>query len=424
MNIAKLKLLLPSIGLLGVLVLSSGATLSSAPEKTKQGETANKSQETVLTSKVKQVFEDKSKKLSLDKIKDISSYNNVPIADIKSYPKKDSQGTVVLIPQSHKSPGSSNNDSVNDKPVKAQKQIYKILEHLNSSFGLNHILAEGKLENEGEKEKVSSMRKLKKLRDELVANMEDLKKNTQQTNPEVINELNHFVKKIDRKLYLAGAPYLLKTKNSSIQVVGVEDKELRKQSKEIVRNYLYQQDRIKELEGSSTNNKLALMSKKKKIIQLMELLKDNGNDSQEEIPLALTKIKQKAKSKDNREAQDAAEKTKRSYNKIKAFYNKKQQESRLKNQKRQAPSREDNPYDNIDDLSKLNQIHQKTKDKINDVVKNGRNVAIAENSKEFLENTNETHGILVFGAQHERGLIKELNKQNLNVVVVTPEIMK
>ena len=427
MSISKSHLVVIVLSSLGFLALFSvvyAYSDSMKLDKISKNKKVIKSQKSTSTNKK----EPKKAQKGLPQVKLASSsaYTKLPVADVETHRIQNSSGTVVLIPQSHKSPGSSESDKVNDKPTKAQKQIYRILEHIKNKFGVKDILAEGKIVNEDEKEKVASMKKLKEMRDTFARNVNKLKQNTTKEDTryrDQFEELNQFIKKIDRKLYLAGAPYLLKANDSSIKIAGIEDKKLRQKSKKIVRNYLYQQDRIKDLKSNEPSNKLMLMSKKKKLVKLMELLQGSDNNSQAEVPQVLTKLDQNTA--ENSNIDQIIEDTKQSYNKIKSYYLKKQRETKLKDDNPgDTPSRANNPYDKVNDLEKLQLMHKKTEDKINEVIKDGRNVAVAENTADYINSNPTSKGILVFGAQHKEGVIKELNKQNLSVIVITPEIMR
>ncbi len=85
-----------------------------------------------------------------------------------------------------------------------------------------------------------------------------------------------------------------------------------------------------------------------------------------------------------------------------------------------APSRKDNPYKSVKDLQKLQAMLNETESRIQTVVIDKRNQETAENFTKALKAGNTTVGILQFGAGHEEGLVKELNKQGITVIVVKP----
>ena len=63
--------------------------------------------------------------------------------------------------------------------------------------------------------------------------------------------------------------------------------------------------------------------------------------------------------------------------------------------------------------------HKHIRKKLNEIVLNQRNKETAENFSKGLWETNNNVGVLQFGAAHTKGLIRELNKQGLTVIVIT-----
>ena len=85
-----------------------------------------------------------------------------------------------------------------------------------------------------------------------------------------------------------------------------------------------------------------------------------------------------------------------------------------------VPLRQDNPYVNISDLSVIQSKIKDSEAKIQTVVIDQRNQETASNFADALKSNKTNIGILQFGAGHEDGLVKELNKKGLSVIVVVP----
>lgn len=87
---------------------------------------------------------------------------------------------------------------------------------------------------------------------------------------------------------------------------------------------------------------------------------------------------------------------------------------------RQSGQNDQNPFTNISDVKKLQNLLKESDKKIEATVMDQRNQDAAANVAKAFEEYHTDLGILQFGAAHEDGLVKELQKQGLNVVVITP----
>ena len=369
-------------------------------------------------------------------LKDIRSFKGLPVTSIKYYDVPNSKGTVIFIPQYHLNPGSSSDDSKNDSAQKNQEEIFKILENLHQKFNIELVMMEGELFGEVPVDKIALIASKVEKRNDLAASCELLEKafNKQSLSPSVEKSLlkgvDQQIAKTDREILLAGAPLKLKIENSTgnnnVILYGSENKDTQDESRVVVRDYIYLQDRMDQLNnlsrvGQSTSNSsnsslrtantLSLGNNGDNWLNLLEKL-----ISYDPLGGAFRTLESIAISKGNTDLGDLLKKTESLYSDL-AEGGKIQIAS--SSNASAGPSRSDNPYSSMIDKTQINNLMKQDEEKINSIVIDRRNRETAENFAKALNLENKKIGILQFGAGYEQGMVEELKKQGLSVVVIT-----
>lgn len=171
--------------------------------------------------------------------------SSLPVASTYASNVDNPKGTAILIPQIHRYPGSNVTDPLNDNAESAQKEAYQIMSYLTQNDNINLIMAEGDLYGPVSQEKINNLAQEINLRN-LLAQF----------------NFTSLVNLLDRDIFLAGAPYILKAKNNDINLYGGETESVYNESANIVRNYVYLTDRKTQLENGirTTTSPLALKS--------------------------------------------------------------------------------------------------------------------------------------------------------------------
>lgn len=382
------------------------------------------------------------------------TYANLPVGSVSSYPVQNSWGTVLLIPQFHRYPGTALADSSNDSAQVAQSQIYDIMSYVNKQYGIKFAMAEGDLYGPVPNEKITSLTDKISLRNEFSSGLDQLKKeigdNPSPADQQLLNDSTRLLATLDREIILQGAPYKLKAEGGNVNLYGSEVKSTQDKSATIVRNYIYLQDREKTLVqgnisqssgllsmlksgksqavgalsvnplnlgsqmnfgtqvgvGSKTNSTLAKLYQ-----QLLSRTQNGGNSLESDF----ITVESQASASGDSSLLGVLAKLRDTYYKIK--------DNQVKGElsaNKNSPSRQDNPYSGITDSNVIKSKLNESEKQIQSVVIDQRNVETAENFAQGLKAENTDIGFLQFGAGHEAGLIEQLNKQGLSVVVVTP----
>jgi len=262
----------------------------------------------------------------------------LPIGSVYSSNVENSKGTAVLFPQTHRYPGTEPNDPVNNNAQIAQEQIYKIMSYLARNEGIDFMMAEGDLYGPVPEDKIDQLSQKIALRDRLAPSLGK-------------GFLYGLTQLLEREIALAGAPYQLKARDKDLILYGAENEATYNYSADIVRNYVYLNDRRNQLENGTP--------------QYNSIASRMANPSQTSIP-----------------------------------------------------SRTNNPYLDINSLDQINSLIKQNEGKMNDVVLNQRNRETAQNFAKALSEENKNAGIIEFGAEHEKGLVQELNKAGISVIVI------
>lgn len=302
-----------------------------------------------------------------DQLKSPNFYKDLPVANIDVHTVDNSWATVVYLPQYHKSPGSKVSNKKNDRAEVAQNETYKILKSIFNQLPIKLVMVEGKLKGDvPEKDKEKIQEKIKDLKGLTEKSHENLTAKEKK-------RLEKNIKMKKRELSLSGAPISLWAEGEPLILVGSENKETLDLSREIVKEHLYLKDQLKQLGNSPISQKFSL-----------------GKSFDDQTLKKLQKLKQ-LKSK------------------------------QLKSKSGGKSGIKGNPFSEITDKSQLKTMLKKNEEKINKTIVERRNKETAENFAESLENHDENIGIIQYGAGHKLGLVKELNKRGISVIVVTPQ---
>ncbi len=345
--------------------------------------------------------------------------SGLPIAAIKKHEVENAIGTAIFIPQIHKNPGSESKDRSNDDAEIAQGQIYEITKYLNDKYGMDLIVVEGELNGLISADKFIRIAKKVKERSFLALHLDKLKAmlSKKSLDPKLENRLigniSQAIKDVDREIILQGAPYKLKAEGADLTFYGAEVESTREEGKVIVRDYIYLNDRINNLENTQamrTGRTQSLFP-----ANMLDILKNLASPRNTAISRDIDSLKSLAEEDGDGQltttlkdlAQDFADLKSDGKDVIGAVS--------------QAPARADNPYKDETDIGKLKKLLKNTEKKIEETIINQRNKEAAESFAEALSATKEKAGILQFGAGHEKGLIEELNRQGISVIVITPD---
>lgn len=346
----------------------------------------------------------------------VQNYKGLPVAKIKSYTTPKPLGTVIFLPQYHKYPGSNAQDKVNDSAQKAQEEIYHILNFLTKKGNINLIMAEGEIFG-----KTSSL-KTAKLADKIEKRNafeteckkleESLKNNKLDPSLEksLFDNMHKELAKIDREIILAGSEFKLAAEDKNVVIVGSENEETRQKSAILVRDYIYLKDRVKQIENPQETKQASIFSNSSFTVDDLERLQNFFSSNS--LKSTFRSLESLADLQGNKELSELIQKVEKS------FYNLKE-EDQSKIELTNSLSREENPYQDTNNLKTLKGKIAQDEEKIEELVVKQRNKETAQNFAKALKEKHLSIGILQFGAGHEEGLVKELNNEGLSVVVVT-----
>lgn len=360
-------------------------------------------------------------------IADMNSFKGLPVGSVKRYDVPNAWGTVIYIPQYHINPGSSADDKVNDSAQKAQNEIYQLINSIiGKSPSTNLIMVEGELYGQVPAEKIASLQqktekaqKLQEQRDLLVQEFaeDNLDQNLQQS---LLSRIDAEIASLKRDVILNGAPEKLKADGKNVILYGAENKDTLEESGALVKDYIYLQDRQNQLNSPSYAGQSALLGSGQSIAGNQSSILGNQNVYQQLLQYLsgvtgsgvseFSQLKTMAQTKGDNQLVNTLSSTEQVFNEQIATPS--------------APvatppgSRQDNPYANVTSVSEVNSLLSNDEQKIQQLVVDRRNAETAQNFANALKTEKKNVGIIEFGAGHEKGLVKEFNKQGLSVVVV------
>lgn len=339
------------------------------------------------------------------------------VGDVEKYMVRGSDKSVILIPQNHKYPGSNAADSVNDSAELTQKQIYEMIDKLHDEYGIGLVMVEGELYGGVSGEKSKKIAENISLRDEFMKELESVEESGGGGNVSIFGELvekgGDFIDKLNRQMYLQGAPYVLKAEGENIIIVGSENKDTREKSKKIVRKYIYLKDATRNSgELLSTGSDEQSKGDLSQSLSATDILSGGGQaNSMGYIIDMAEKFSRLTGGEKLDKAVSALDKT---YQKIKKLNTSNDTESS------NTPSRSDNPY--LDkSQGEIEKLMQENEKQMNKYVIEQRNIDAVENFKKATNEYDTNVGVLQFGAGHKDGLIEEFNERGVSVYVMTPK---
>lgn len=357
-----------------------------------------------------------SKQISIEELANFSTYTGLPVAKVEEFNVPNAWGTVIYLPQYHRSPGSDAEDKVNNAGAKSQEQIYQIADFLIEKGGINLAMVEGALFGEVPAENVALLANKIEKRNELATVYEDLKKSLQGVNLN-LNSENKLLKQLldeltlaDRELILEGASEKLKAEGENFKLFGSENKETREESKLVLRDYIFLTDRIKQLD-TPLNKSIASRDQIKGLANPNLRLFSSRDNTQPEF----YSLESAASSSGNDKLVNLLKEAEKAFNEL----TRNTPDKVMVQSAPDNPSREDNPYKDITDKAILQEKLASAKEKMEQIIIEKRNRETAENFTKALRQEDEKVGILQFGAGHKTGLVKELNNQGLNVITIT-----
>lgn len=368
---------------------------------------------------------------SLVDISNPANYQGLPVGEVKTYSASQAWGTVIYLPQFHKSPVNEATDKVNDISVNAQSETYQILDFLSKSAGVNLVMVEGNLYGEVPAEKIAPLankiekkKELASLEGDLIKAFED-----HDINPplekQLLEQLSRETNKLDREITLEGAPRVMKAEGKDIKLYGAEDKPTYDQSIKIYEDYRYLSDRINQL-NNPLAGKSSLVNSQSFFLNggSFSPLKDSGalNDVLKLLvnrrsapPFAALEAAALAKGKND--LADLIKKTEAVYNELENNIPR----GVMVNNSKETLLGSSNPYTKVTNKGELQKKLAVRKTDVEEVIVKKRNSTTAENMANALRAEKKSVGILQFGAGHEEGLVKDINNQGLTVVVVKPK---
>jgi hypothetical protein len=426
------------VGVLAASILITAAIWSVVPEKAES--TPDVQNRTLQLISKKDASGDIVK--SADELAFSLENSNLPVGRVEKHNTEDSWGYAIYIPQTHKNPASKTADKINDSAEKAQNEIYAILDHAINEKEIDFVMAEGDLMGEVPADKIERLSAKINLRDKLSRRINEL--NARETGGNSLDKMaaakamakgQKALAYLDREIALAGAPYVAKASGAKIELYGSENKETREECTHLVRDYIYQEDRLAVMEsgntalGSSGIGEAAAgnetVSLKSELLRALLSRKSEQNNlySKFSVERLFGKTAEQGLAiKTSSPAQgDEFDLLIKEIDEIFIEIEKLYAHEEAKNPGEKGPSRSDNPYNEIGSLEEMRKIRKTTEQAIEDVVVNQRNQETAENFAVALREKNKNIGILQFGAGHEQGLVEELQKQGLSVLVVSPK---
>lgn len=352
----------------------------------------------------------------------IDKLDGLPVESIERHEVENSWGTAVYLPQTHRNPGSSVADASNDSARVAQEELYQVAKDLHEEYGIEMIMAEGELYGPANQQGIDMLSKKIEARDKFadqakvlgeIMEKEDVDPSYRQA---FAAKTKSTIEALNREIVLQGAAYKLvaEGEHDDIKLYGSENKDTLDQSADIVRNYIYEQDRLAQLNSGA--NSQGAMGSPNPMAAMMALLGKSNNPTLNENDFNM--LENYADQCESSDMNKSISDLRQAYVEI-ANLKQKEKAASQSQANSPTPSRANNPYASINDPNRLKTEIAKTEQQIQNVVIDRRNKETAENFANALKSEGLATGMLQYGAGHEDGLVKELNNQGLNVIVVT-----
>ncbi|MCL5666566.1 MAG: hypothetical protein M1383_02250 [Patescibacteria group bacterium] len=360
------------------------------------------------------------------KLSQIGDYSGLPVSKVDYFPVDNAQGTAILLPQFHRDPTTtSTQDPLNDNAQANQEQTLPILRALDQN-GVSLIMVEGDLAGPVPQDKIDSLKTEIAARDKFETDWKNFKGQLQGSslNPSVVSSLQASMDQqasaVDRDIIVKyGAPYVLKAEGSDSILVGAEDQATLDKCTDIIRNYVYLQDRLNQVQQGQQPASMpsaSIGAANPNIQSLIQQLMGSTNTPAAQLAALQYQVNQKGDTSLSQSLQGLEQDLSNVQNSMQAATAAAVSSSAGSST---APSRANNPYSNISDPAVLQNMLNQSQQDINQWVIGERNKEAAQNFAQALKTYGKSVGAIQFGAGHEDGLVSELNKQNLNVIVIT-----
>lgn len=349
---------------------------------------------------------------------DLNFYSDLPVADVVFNEVPNSWATVVFFPQYHKYPGSEVDDPRNNRAEKVQKETYHVMDKIIEQVPLNIIALEGELDGQLEPGKRTYFAQKLKYFDQLNQSFRNLEKHfhEQPMYPEIeeniLTEIKNKLAYLERDLILEGAPVQLWAKYDHIQVFGTENPQTLEESKILVRDYIYLQDRLMAITQPKPYAQIPAFHASFNGSTIESIQQDVSMNYLFDQDFHLLEVQAKEQ---NPRVWEALQEFKNTWNEATNF-----QKTGSEDIATMEPqvSRADNPYENIDDVSYLQSLIAENEGKIQETIITRRNREAAQYVAQILQTQEDNLGILQFGAGHEQGLVEELKHLGMSVITV------
>lgn len=346
-----------------------------------------------------------------------STARELPIARTLPYPVPNAWGTVILIPQIHRSPGSEVRDQVNDTAVRVQLQILEALPALREHYGVQAFFVEGDASGAVSDTKLARLTQKIQWRNALTADRDNLRKILADRplalgfEQRILNGLDDRLTNLNREITLEGAPLNYAAEHSGeIPIFGVENRVTQDRSAELVRSYVYLQDRVKTVQQARGPTSLLPQSfgGDQGMFSALEAFPPRGTFEE-----SLTSLEQAAHDGQREEVAALLRHMSESLGALE------QVDASLPPS--HAPTRAENPYASMYDPQALDALLQKTEHAIRTLVIETRTQEAAENVARQMHDQHVTMGLLQYGVGHQEGLVQALQRQGLTTIVVVPQ---
>ena len=294
---------------------------------------------------------------STSDLSDLTTYAGLPVGKVESYPVQNQTGTAILIPQSHRYPGSEISDTRNDNAQVAQGQIYQIIKRLAREHGIDFIMAEGDFYGPVPTDKIETISAKIELRDLFAKELDSFKISLPQegVDPRLASEFIGHAEKLlahlDREIVLYGGAYVAKAEGVSITLIGAENKNTYEDSAKVVRNYVYLKDRYDSFDSAPRiANRSSASYKSSFLLKAYQAMNQTNNSHS--LDSYFPALISSANNSEHSEYRIALNELANTYQGIKSMSKKENAMAKSV----QVPKREDNPYRSIKDQKKLKQM--------------------------------------------------------------------
>lgn len=354
---------------------------------------------------------------------------NLNFKNVERFEVLNSKATVIYVPQIHREPTSNPSDKKNDQALVVQKEIFSILETLLKDYHLKYIMDETDVYGPMPLDKVNKVQagfsEIEKIRVDLKAVLDHYLKDggSIQTANSVQKRADEKLNSFERNLYLTGGAAVFAAKDSKAHVYGSQNPETLKEAKSQLQNIVYMEQRINQLETKNGTSRTGagLISPASLNNQSVANILSNLGKSRDNNRSSLQPIINFAKKSNNTELLGEINKVS---NESKNFSSSRSYETTSINSGASVNKASVNPYQNTTNLSKLKQDYKIAYDKFIKLAKDQRSQEVSDNVDRMMEENNQRVSVLVLGKDHKDQIISNLNKKDINVIVITPESLK